>query len=1151
MREQAFRKALAVFALTLCAAAPLSREAQAQAVYGTITGRVTDPTGAVIPGAEITITDQARGTSWTVLSDDSGNFRKERLLPGSSYTVTVTMPGFRTYVRENITVGVDSLVDIPVVLTVGEISETVTVSGSAPLLKIEKTDVAVTFSEKEVTDLPILERNFTKFLLLSPGTQQLAWQHASSENPQGSRQIMVNGQHFSGTAFELDGTSNRDPILGIIVINPTLEGVTEAKITAQNYDAEFGQATAGVVTAQTKSGTNDLHGSAFLFRRNDETTARNPFTQSAPLSADDPDKFIPDTLWNQFGGSLGGPIVKDRLFFFGDYQGTRRKNGGSVLTTVPTLAARQGNLSEYVAQTGNRIFDPLTGDPGSAAGREEFAGGIIPADRLSPQAVTLINQLPAPNLPGIENNFTAGGIEAFDDDAFNIRVDFAQSANMHIFGRYSFADFERSGPGAFGELLGGPAFDNIFFAGSSQVRNQSIASGFDYTLSPSVLTDFRFGFFRYRVDVLPGGVGTTPAADAGIPNLNSIPGLNQDPVFTSGMPFFDIQGTGGFRFGYSLGANQCNCPLEQSEQQWQWVNNWIVGRGDHTLKFGADIRWAQNRRIPSDSHRAGELFFSPERTRSDEGGGLGIATFLLGDVSSFGRFVSETTDAEERQKRWFFYGQDTWKVSPRLTLNFGTRWEIYFPETVTLDGRGAWFDVATGELRVAGIGDIGRDGNVENSFTNIAPRLGVTYQLTDRSVLRLGYGRSFDVGVFGSVFGHAVTQNLPVLAQQNLNPAQSFEAVFNLAQGPPTPPFPQPGPNGRFQAPDGVTFFVRPEKMRLPTLDAWNVTYQVEIPGDFAWEIGYVGNKGTHVFAGDGPDYNFNQPIIDSNPAGPGEFTPTNSRRPFFAGPIRGFGAPFGLSQSFRYFGNDSSNNYHSLQTKIERRFSDGYSLLAHYTLARAEAFQQSYYPWDARLTEGPANFDRQHVLVVNGLFELPFGRNRRFGSGMSGAADSLLGGWQVNFATTWSSGLPFDATHNNCGLLRDTGPCRPDQVGDVEILGDRNRWFVVGTGQGTPWEIPQPGTFGTHKENSLRGPDFFNTDLSVFKNFRLREEMNLQFRAEIFNVFNRVNLGRPGGGNFDGGACIDCNPAEDGRITGLVQGAVMRQVQWALRLEF
>jgi hypothetical protein len=318
------------------------------------------------------------------------------------------------------------------------------------------------------------------------------------------------------------------------------------------------------------------------------TSARNPFSQSK--KNDQTGQFIPDTLWNQFGGAFGGRIVKDKLFFFGDYQGTRRKNGGSVLTTVPTALARTGNLSEY----GVRIFDPVNaaGAPVAPASRVEFANATIPTARLSQQALRLINQLPLQNRPGIELNYAASGIEVFDSDQWNTRQDWYLSNKFHVFGRYSFADFTRGGPGAFGDLLGGPAFDNIFFSGQSKVRNHSLAGGFDYTISDRLLADFRFGYFRYKVNVLPNGVGSSPAADAGIP------GLNVDDLFTSGMPAFYINEANGnrqIRFGYALGVNQCNCPLDQNENQVQFVGNVSYLNGNHNFKFGADVRHARNR----------------------------------------------------------------------------------------------------------------------------------------------------------------------------------------------------------------------------------------------------------------------------------------------------------------------------------------------------------------------------------------------------------------------------------------------------------------------------------------------------------------------------------------------------------------------------
>src|SRR3954471_10205972 len=349
---------------------------RAQAVYGSISGIITDPSGAVVPGVTVTITSVERKTTDEVVTNESGLYLKERLLPGT-YEVKAELQGFKSAVFSAIRVGVDTQTPLNIKLETGAVSESVTVAGFSPVLKTDRADVATTFDSRQITDLPVLDRNFTKFILLTPGTQQLGWQHAASENPQGSTQTMVNGQHFSGTGYQLDGTENRDPILGIIVVNPNFEAIGETKITSQNYDAEFGQATAGVVSVQTKSGGNSLHGSGFEFFQNDAFQSRNPFSQSLP----DPltGRFVPTTKRNQYGGSLGGPIAKDRMFFFGDYQGTRSNVGGSRLLTVPTAAARAGDLSAY----GVNIFDPGPGTPSSPP---QFAGNVIPANRLSPQA---------------------------------------------------------------------------------------------------------------------------------------------------------------------------------------------------------------------------------------------------------------------------------------------------------------------------------------------------------------------------------------------------------------------------------------------------------------------------------------------------------------------------------------------------------------------------------------------------------------------------------------------------------------------------------------------------------------------------------------------------------------------------------------------
>ena len=359
-----------------------------QAVFGSIVGTVTDSSGAAVPNAKITITDVNKGVSFTTTSNESGNYEQGHLIVGT-YEVKVEAPGFQAYVQKDVQVNVDAAAQVNAILQLGQVTQTVEVTAALPLLKTERTDVSTTFTEKQVKELPLFSRNFTELELLTPGTQRLGWQHASSENPQGSLQIMVNGQHFSGTSFQLDGTDNRDPILGIIVINPNLDGVTQAKITSQNYDAEFGQAVAGVVTSQTKSGTNDLHGSAFWFRRDNNLTARDPFSQVVPLVGTKA-RFIPDTLWNQFGGSLGGPIKKDKTFIFGDYQGVHQSSGGSVLLRVPNAAERAGDLSDL----GVKIFNPrdANGNEVAPALRTQFMGNdgasanVIPTALLSSQA---------------------------------------------------------------------------------------------------------------------------------------------------------------------------------------------------------------------------------------------------------------------------------------------------------------------------------------------------------------------------------------------------------------------------------------------------------------------------------------------------------------------------------------------------------------------------------------------------------------------------------------------------------------------------------------------------------------------------------------------------------------------------------------------
>ena len=1115
-----------------------------QAVYGTIVGTATDPQGAAVSGAKVIITDTQRQVTVTTVTNVDGNFTQRALIAGT-YTVRIEAAGFKAAVQ-TVIVSVDQESRADLKLQIGDVSQVVEISAETPLLKTERADVAVTFTEKTVTNLPLINRRFSQFELLTPGVQATTSQTASSEDPQGSFRKVVNGQSFAGTTQLLDGTDNRDALLSLIVINPTLESLSEAKITTAAYDAEFG-ATAGVISVQTKSGTNDFHAVGFNFLRNGVLNARNPFTQFNPIRGTN--RYIPVTQYNQFGGAASGKIIADKLFWFGDYQGTRRNTGGSALLRVPSAAERAGDLSGL----GLDIFDPASGD--TPAARTQFANNRIPTNRISPQALNLLKLIPLPNIDGVTRdnpNYVGAGTIKFNEDITNTRWDYFYSQQLQLFGRYSFADYRLDSPGIFGFAAGGRGFDEQApFAGISRTRNQSIASGFNYSVNPTLRTDFRFGWFRYRVNVDPGAGETTPAKDAGIP------GLNNDS-FTGGMPAFLLNGYGPggnggnqFNFGYALQFARCNCPLRQNERAFQFVNNWSKEVGNHSFRFGIDYRYAMNLRIPSDRHRAGELQFNAARTQGPAGGGSALASFLLGDVSVFERYVSTITDAEERQNRYFTYVQDNWRVNRKLTINYGLRYENYRPQTVTGAGKGGFVDVNTGEVLVAGTQGVGLDLNQGPANNLFAPRIGIAYKANEKTVVRLGYGRGFDIGVFGSVFGHNVTQNLPVLGIQSVQPARNFDAVFTLAQGP-TPLDPktvldrQPkGPNGRPILPNGVTAFILPDNLRLPTTDSWNATIQRQLPGDIVGEIAYVGTKGTHVFAGFGGDYDFNQATLVGYPT-----LTTNQRKPFFN--------KFGWTQNFRYYGSDASNNFHSMQLKAEKRFSKGYSLLTHYTWSRAFNYTNTYYNIDAREAYGPNDNHRSHVFTLAGVWELPVGKDRKFLSGIGKAADLAIGGWQLNMIYSWQSGLPFTPSYRDCNADRDTGWCRPDLIGEWKPgTQTRDQWFVTtplaANGQVTPltsngqtlgpWGRPQRGRFGSVGRNRLLGPSFQQWDMSLSKTFSITERFKAQFRAEAFNVPNRVNLANPN-------ACVDC-PGTAGRITNIFQLATMRQWQFGLRLSY
>src|SRR5579883_2011315 len=724
---------------------------------------------------------------------------------------------------------------------------------------------------------------------------------------------------------------------------------------------------------------------------------------------------------------------------------------------------------------------------------------------------------------------------------------------------------------------GGQGFGSCGFAGTDDARDQSIAAGGDYVVSPTWLTDFRFGYYRIHVDEHGPDFHRPLGNELGIPNANV-----GDLALNGGLPQFNIDnasnGTnGGGNLEYGTSAAQ----FLQNSSQYQIVNNWSHQIGNHNIKFGVDLRYGLNHLIGLDNNnlRSGNYHFAQTRTagvlnpaNGTTSSGLGFATFLLGDVTAFQRTQTQFTDAQERQKRFFYYAQDQWRLTSKLTFNYGLRWEWYFPESVNGKGRGGLLDLGTGNIRIAGYGNYGTNLNVEKSWNNFAPRFGFAYQIKPTTVIRAGYGRVYGQGWSGDTYGEVLTFSYPIQVSQNLNPVSNAAAVFNITQGPPSFSFAPIPADGNYPLPDGVSVPTRPLWVRLPTLDAWNLTLQQEITPTLSLQIGYVGSHGVHNMFDSSNQFDPNQQTIagfDQINPNTGVTYTQNERRPFFNGTAQRqlgltFGKPFGWTQSLRYNANQATSSYQALQVKLEKRYSNGLQFLTHYTWSRALAHESYYFAINPRVGWGPSYYNRPNAFVFAGNWDLPFGRNKAIGSGAPGWVNQIIGGFALNGALTWEQGLPFTPSYTNCGADNDLGICYLNRTGASFNLGSGSldpvahkvRYFTP-----SPYALqssgpqssfgafsrPAVGTFGNVGRNSYFGPGLFNTDLSLAKSFDIREGVRFQLRAEAFNVFNHPNLGQPD-------SCVDCQDGNAGTISSIVatqDGTSMRRLQFAARFQF
>jgi hypothetical protein len=797
-------------------------------------------------------------------------------------------------------------------------------------------------------------------------------------------------------------------------------------------------------------------------------------------------------------------------------------------------------------------------------------------------------------------------------------VDYTFSDKIHLFERFSRFTSSLDGPQMFG-ALGGPGLGFNNYGGISKGANDSLAAGVDVSLSATLLTDFRIGYYRYNIGDSKNDQNVAGAANLGFVGLN----IN-DPV-TGGLPDFNftLLGNGGNQsIGDGLNVSRCNCPLKEREDQFQLVNNWTKIIKTHSIKIGADLRYARNLRVPSDTNRTGQLNFNGGPTsdpNAGTAGGVGFADFALGRVNQMQRYVSTSTNAKEFQKRDFFYVQDTWRATPNLTLNLGLRYEFYFPESVNGKGNGALMDLNTGYIAVAGYGSLPSNMGWNKSQFPLNPRVGIAYQFDPKTVIRGGYGRSFDIGVFGSMYGHVVTQNIPVLANQSVNAPSGNATNYAFCLGPnepnctqsagqpannvggpianvmPTVPadgfLPNPGYNVNTKA--------RPHTLRMPTVDAWNLSIQRAITPTLSVTVAYVGNKSTHTLSsGDGNTTNpaetglmlpaqysvIGQPLHwDPNPAaggpmagiGPDGGTNVGNylsryyggsipacQDPLYATPTGEAGIKPGMcgwTSGISYYGNNQNAHFNALQISVAKQYTKGLTLNVNYAWQAGYDEGGNYSTWAEQPTYGRNNDIREQQVTAYGVYELPFGKKGMFVNNIPTWADEVIGGWQISPTLSLGSGEPFSLTYSECNasIGGTSAPCFPNgragflthHLTSLNPLNHNRTYYnpVVPAGHNlcdggsysgfTCAGLDQIGNSG---RNSNFGPGFFNMDWAVQKNFPIKESVFLQFRMDAFNAFNIVSSNNPGG-----------NIESAGIINGYAPGASPRNLQFSFRIQF
>jgi hypothetical protein len=1118
--------------LTAAALAVLSVGAiRGQVVTASLEGTVTDPTGATVPGAAVKVRNSATNVETSVKTGADGRYYVASLQPGGPYVITVEAAGFKTVERGGITLEVNQSAEVNLTLEVGATSETVQVTGAAPLLEPTTAAMGQVVDSRSILNLPLNQRNAYSLVYLVPGVT------GSTNGQYNSQNISINGGRPGSTDILVDGIPSSPPLVNPIqgfAVFPSVESVEEFKVQTNSYSAEFGRSGSGIINLIYKSGTDSFHGSAFEFLRNSDLDSNNFFANRNGQS-------IPNFKRSQFGGSLGGPVElpklyhgKDKTFFFVAYEGLRQGSAATLTASVPTALQRTGDFSQTVNAAGKPvvIYDPTTtASSGTGYVRQPFPGNVIPASRINAVAGSIMKYYPLPNAAGVANgglnNYFASGTTVVNSNTLDTKVDENINDRNRFFVRYSRRGQNQPVTPLF------PAADLVAQGGYTQPQTSNSAA-FDYTFTatPTFLMEFRYGFARTLLAFTPVSEGFNPTS-LGFPSYIA---ANADQLLFPGI------GPAGY---YTLGNGaQGDYRHASFASHLVSLNNTKV-LTSHVLKFGFEGRLLLVNDLESGASTGNYSFSNaitqgPNPNVASAIAGNSIASLLLGVGN--GQMTIDSKNAATESKYYAWYFQDDWKATRRLTLNLGLRYDVEIPRTERYNRMETFNPFApsplAAETGIAGLrGGLvypGVDGNSRLQFqpqwTDFAPRLGFAYQAAENLVLRGGYG------IF---YGPSYRQAGATLGNYGFSSTTSYVGSPNGLT--PSLYLTNPFPNGlnpivgsTLGLLTGIgTSFETPltGDNKVPYNENWDFEVQRQLPGNTLVDVSYVGSHGVHLNQSGENDYNLNQ--LTPAAMALGTQLQKSVANPFYGiiktGPLAGkivpqsyLLAPFpqftGVYASFLTGG---YSDYNSIQVKVEKRFSQGLSLLVSFTGQKLiddyaiisnvgrNAGIQNIYDGAAERAVSPNDISR--TLVVSGVYALPFGHGQKFGSGWNRAEDLILGGWQLNGIATYQTGFPLVlTTQNTSGSGSLT--MRPNNNGHSALLtgpveSRLNEYFNTAV-----FSQPAPFTFGNTGRTlpDVRTPGMENIDFSLFKNFQVTEKLQAELRAEAFNLLNQVVFGAP-----------------------------------------